>query len=80
MAVGDATASTLEMKVLNDFANFAYTWVGRSGLRRKELTNLMLEFAEEPLAVLHIHEVRWLSRGQTMQRVLQCMPTFLDLF
>ena len=40
----------------------------------------MLEFAEEPLAVLHIHGVRWLSHGQTMQRVLHCMPTFLDLF
>ena len=49
--------STLEMKVLDDFANFAYTWVGRYRLRRKELTDLMLEFAEEPLAVLHIHGV-----------------------
>ena len=39
----------------------------------------MLEFAEEPLAVLHIHGVRWLSRDQ-MQRVLHWMPTFLDLF
>ena len=80
MAVGDAAASTPEMKVLDDFANFAYTWVGRSGLRRKELMDLMLEFAEEPLVVLHIHGVRWLSCGQTMQRVLHCMPTFLDLF
>ena len=66
MAAGDAATFTPEMKILDDFANFAYTWVGRSGLRRRELTELMLEFAEEPLAVLHIHGVRWLSRGQTM--------------
>ena len=68
------------MEVLDDFANFAYIWVGRFGLRKKELTDLKLEFAEEPLAVLHIHGIRWLSRGQTMQRVLHSMPAFLDLF
>ena len=37
----------------------------------------MLEFVEEPLAMLGIHS---LSRGQTMQIVLHCMPTFLNLF
>ena len=78
--VGDAIAFTPEMNVLDDFANFAYTWVGRSGLRRRELMDLMLEFAEEPLAVLHIHGVCWLLHGQTMQRVLHYMPAFLDLF
>ena len=47
MAAGDAATFTPEMKILDDFANFAYTWVGRSGLHRRELTELMLEFAEE---------------------------------
>ena len=41
---------------------------------------LMLEFAEEPFDVLHIHGVRWLCCGQIMQRVLHCMPAFFDLY
>ena len=77
MATEDAAASTLKMKVLDDFANFVYTWVGRSGLWMRELTDLMLEFAKESLAVFHVHRVRWLSHGQTMQRVLHYMPAIL---
>ena len=80
MTTGDVAAFTPEMKILDDSANFLYTWVGRSGLYRRELTELMLEFAEKPLTTLHIHGVHWLSRGQMMQRVLHCMPAFLDLF
>ena len=57
ISIYDTTKSTLEMKVLDNFANFVYTWVGRFGLHRKEFTELMLEFAEEPLAMLHIHGV-----------------------
>ena len=42
--------------------------------------DLMLKFVEEPLVVLYIHRIRWVSRGQTMQKVLHYMPAFLDLF
>jgi hypothetical protein len=34
----------------------------------------------DPLVILHIHEVRWLSRGQLMQRVLDYMSMFLQSF
>ena len=30
--------------------------------------------------ILHIHAVQWLSRGNVMTRLLQCMPTLLKLF
>ena len=80
LAASDAAKALPELQVLDDFSNFAYTWVGRSSLRRTELDQLMLEFAMDPLVVLHIHGVRWLSCGQVMQRVLDCMPMFLQAF
>ena len=54
--------------------------MGRSSLRRTELDQLMLEYAMDPLVVLRIHEVRWLSRGQVMQRIFDCMLMFLQAF
>jgi hypothetical protein len=40
----------------------------------------MLEFAINPLVIIHTHGVRWLSCGQVMQQVLDYMPTFLQAF
>ncbi|KAG0618977.1 hypothetical protein M758_4G106200, partial [Ceratodon purpureus] len=80
LAAIDAAKASPELRVLDDFSNFAYTWVGRSSLRQTQLNQLMVEFAIDPLVVLHIYGVRWLSRGQVMQRVLDCMPSFLELF
>jgi hypothetical protein len=80
LAASDATRASRDLHMLDDFSYFAYTWVGRSSLRRTKLDQLMLEFSMDSLVVLHIYRVRWLSHGQVMQRVLDCMPMFFQVF
>jgi hypothetical protein len=46
-----------------------------------ELKRLLKDvFEEDYVVVLQIHTVQWFSRGNVMTRLLQCMPTLLELF
>jgi hypothetical protein len=76
LAAGDAAKSFPDFQMLDCFANKVYEWVGRSTNRRNELKRLLKDY----VVVLQIHRVRWLSRGNVMTRLLQCMPTLLELF
>ena len=81
LAAGDAARSFPNFQMLDRFANKIYEWVGRSTNRRNELKRLLKDvFEEDYVVVLQIHTVRWLSRGNVMTRLLQCMPALLELF
>lgn len=80
LAAGDASRATPELQGLDQFATKVYEWVGRSTIRRKELKQLLEEFEREPLVLLRFHAVRWLSRGQVMERILYVMPAILEAF
>ena len=73
MAARDAARDTLELLVLDNFPHKTYAWVGWSSTCGQKMNNLMDDFAQDPLVVPQIHEVRWLSRGQVMKRMGLCM-------
>jgi hypothetical protein len=81
LATGDASRSFPDFQMLDRFANKVYEWVGCSTNRRNELKRLLKDvFEEDYVVVLQIHTVRWLSRGNVMTRLLQCMPALFVLF
>ncbi|MCO5592067.1 hypothetical protein L7F22_046061 [Adiantum nelumboides] len=67
-----------EFQFMDAFANRIHAWVGRSAKRHKLVDDLMKSFSLRPLEVLRIHDVRWLSRGQTMKRLGDLMPALLE--
>ena len=71
LAVVDATRAFLEFQMLDRFSNKVYKWVGHSTNQRDELKQSSKDvFVEDYVVVLHIHAVRWLSRGNVMTQLL----------
>ena len=60
--------------------NKIYSWVGNSTKRNNELIALLEIMELESLQVLQIHGIRWLSRGQVVERLVTLMPTILSLW
>ena len=63
---------------LDVFANKVYSWLGKSTNRHKELKEIMKRHGKGDLKVLKIHSIRWLSRGQVMERLVTLMPAILE--
>jgi hypothetical protein len=80
LAAADASKDLPELLVLDRFASKVYEWMGRSTIRRKELKKLLEEFDRDSHMSLRFHSVRWLSRGQVMERLLHVMPAILEAF
>ncbi|MCO5582460.1 hypothetical protein L7F22_036356 [Adiantum nelumboides] len=59
-------------------ANKVYAWLGKSGKRHEELWKIMSEYDMGDVKALQIHSVRWLSRGQVMERFVNIMPAVLE--
>ncbi|KAH7440451.1 hypothetical protein KP509_04G107800, partial [Ceratopteris richardii] len=58
-------------------ANKIYSWLGKSSKRHEELWKIMHEYDMLDTRALHIHSIRWLSRGQVTERLVQFMPAIL---
>ncbi|KAH7426346.1 hypothetical protein KP509_11G097500 [Ceratopteris richardii] len=58
-------------------ANKVYSWLGKSSKRHDELWKIMTEYDIVDMRALQIHSVRWLSRGQVMERLVNIMPAIL---
>ncbi|KAH7331520.1 hypothetical protein KP509_20G037900 [Ceratopteris richardii] len=58
-------------------ANKVYSWLGKSSKRPEELWRIMHEYDMLDTRALQIHAVRWLSRGQVMERLVNIMPAIL---
>jgi hypothetical protein len=80
LAAADASKDLSELLVLDRFASKVYEWMGRSTIRRKELKKLLEEFDRDSHMPLRFHSVRWLSRGEVMERFLHAMPAILEAF
>ncbi|KAH7277645.1 hypothetical protein KP509_39G060800 [Ceratopteris richardii] len=59
-------------------ASKVYSWLGKSSKRHAEMWQLMHEFAIMDGKALQIHSIRWLSRGQVMERLVNIMPVVLE--
>ncbi|KAH7440127.1 hypothetical protein KP509_04G092600 [Ceratopteris richardii] len=59
-------------------ASKVYSWLGKSSKRHAEMWQLMHEFAIMDGKALQIHSIRWLSRGQVMERLVHIMPVVLE--
>ncbi|KAH7439136.1 hypothetical protein KP509_04G046900 [Ceratopteris richardii] len=59
-------------------ANKVYSWLGKSSKRHDELWKIMSEYGMLDVKALQIHSIRWLSRGQVMERLVNMMPTILQ--
>jgi len=77
LAANDASSHFLELQFIDKFANKVYSWLGKSSKRHGELKELMESFQITKLEVLQIHQIRWLSRGKVMERLVKLMPALL---
>ncbi|MCO5601090.1 hypothetical protein L7F22_055209 [Adiantum nelumboides] len=59
-------------------ANKVYSWLGRSAKRHTELWKIMSDYDIMDVKALQIHSVRWFSRGQVMERLVNIMPAVLE--
>ncbi|KAH7282858.1 hypothetical protein KP509_35G050500 [Ceratopteris richardii] len=80
LVVSDACEKFEEFSFLDAFANKVHAWVGRSTQRHEHLRKILKAFTLKPLEVLRIHNVRWLSRGKVIKRLVLVMPALLHDF
>jgi hypothetical protein len=66
---------------VDHFVNKVHEWVYSNTNQRNELKRLVkVVFEEDYVVVLQIYAVWWISRGNVVAHLLQCMPTLLKLF
>lgn len=78
LTTNDASSRFLKLKIVDKMVNKVYSWLGKSIKYHGDLRELMESFQMDKLEVLQIHHVRWLSRGQVMERLIKIMPTLLE--
>ncbi|KAH7439134.1 hypothetical protein KP509_04G046700 [Ceratopteris richardii] len=59
-------------------ANKVYSWLRKSSKRHDELWKIKSEYDMLDVKALQIHSVRWLSRGQVMERLVNMMLGILQ--
>ncbi|MCO5590602.1 hypothetical protein L7F22_044573 [Adiantum nelumboides] len=82
LATGDAFKTFKEFKFVNKVARKLYEWVCRSAKRHAILADIVNAFGigrHGKLKLLKMHDVRWLSKGQVMERVIRMMPALLTV-
>ena len=77
LAASNASKKILEFLFVEKLANKVYSWVGNSAKRNNELISLLEVMELESLQVLQIHGIRWLSRGQVVERLVTLMSAIL---
>ena len=61
-------------------ANKVYSWANNSSKRTLEIIELLEQMQLVAHRPLQIHNVRWLSRGQVMERLVTIMPAILTIW
>ena len=77
LAANDVSSHFLELQFIDKFANKVYSWLEKYTKRHGELKELMESFQITNLEVLQIHQIKWLSRGKVMERLVKLMPALL---
>eukprot|EP01018_Ginkgo_biloba_P030781 Gb_34347 [translate_table: standard] len=80
LVTSDASKKIPELMYIEKLANKVYSWVGNSTKRNNELHSLQEVMELESLQVLQIHGIRWLSRGQVIERLVAIIPAILSLW
>ena len=80
LAASDASKIILELLFVEKLTNKIYSWVQNSTKRNDQLISLQKLMQLETLHALQIHGVRWLSRGQVIERLVVLMPPILTLW
>ncbi|KAI5075701.1 hypothetical protein GOP47_0009777 [Adiantum capillus-veneris] len=82
LAAGDAFKLYKEFKFVDKVARKLYEWASRSAKRRLSLAEVVKDFnlgRNGKLKLLKMHDVRWLSKGQVMIRIVRLMPALLNV-
>ncbi|MCO5581953.1 hypothetical protein L7F22_035842 [Adiantum nelumboides] len=77
LAASQAIGSFPELMHLDKLCRSIYTWLHASGKQMDDLKLVKGALDLPKLAMLRIHVVRWLSRGQVMERLVKVMPALL---
>ncbi|MCO5568530.1 hypothetical protein L7F22_022229 [Adiantum nelumboides] len=80
LAVGDTFKTFKEFNFVDKVAQKLYEWVCRSAKRHAILADTVNAFGigrHGKLKLLKMHDVRWLSKGLVMERVVRMMPALL---
>ncbi|KAI5083855.1 hypothetical protein GOP47_0000024 [Adiantum capillus-veneris] len=80
LAVLDAIKCFPCLPYIDKLANKVYSWISGSSVRHTGFQSLLKEMHLQVLEVLNIHEVRWLARGNVMERLTQLMPAILSFW
>ncbi|MCO5605532.1 hypothetical protein L7F22_059715 [Adiantum nelumboides] len=77
LAASQAVGAFPELMHLDKLCRSIYTWLHASGKRMDDFKLIEGALDLPELAMLRIHSVRWLSRGQVMERMVKVMPALL---
>jgi len=80
LATSDASKKIPKFLYVKKITNKVYLWVRNLAKRNNELVALLEIMKLESLQVLQIHGIRWLSRGQVVERLVTLMPAILSLW
>ncbi|KAH7331895.1 hypothetical protein KP509_20G056100 [Ceratopteris richardii] len=80
LALLDACKNFPCFSYIDKIANRVYSWTHGSSVRHRNFQKLLEEMNLQALEVLQIHDVRWLSRGKVMERLVVLMPTILTFW
>jgi len=80
LAMSKACKEVGKFVYMDKIANKVATWLNGCAMRIGTLYKLEEVFGLKKLNVTRIHEVRWLSRGKVMERLVQVMSVLLENF
>ncbi|MCO5569033.1 hypothetical protein L7F22_022739 [Adiantum nelumboides] len=80
LAILDATKCFPCLSYIDKIANKVYSWIHSSSLRHSGFQHLLKEMNVHVLEVLQIHDIRWLSCGKVMERLVALMPAILTFW
>ncbi|KAI5053907.1 hypothetical protein GOP47_0031202, partial [Adiantum capillus-veneris] len=80
LAASQAVDYFPELVHLDKLSRSIYTWLHASRKRMDDFKLIEGALNLRELAMLHIHSVRWLSRGQVMERMVKVMHALLMAF
>ncbi|MCO5552139.1 hypothetical protein L7F22_005649 [Adiantum nelumboides] len=77
LAASQAVKSFSKLVNLDKLCRSIYSWLHASVKRMDDLKLIESALDLKELVMLRIHSIRWLSRGQVMERMVKIMPTLL---
>ena len=80
LVISDVSKDIPELILVEKIANKVYAWANNSTKRTHEILELLEQMQLDAHRPLQIHNIRWLSRGQVMERLVSIMPAILTIW